>query len=63
VLVAHGGVGVAATGYGGRRLSSFFFPLLRCAIFFPCFFVLPVNSVLVSLQQLCGGAGGGGLGS
>ena len=63
MLVAHGGVDVAATGCGGRRWSSFFFPLLRCAFFFPYFFVLPVNSILVSLQRLRGGAGSGGLGA
>jgi len=57
VLVAHSGVGVAATDCGGRRWSSFFFSLLRCAFFFPYFFVLPVNSILISLQRLRGGLG------
>ena len=37
VLVAHGGVGVAIAGCGGRRWFSFFSPLLRCAVFFLCF--------------------------
>jgi len=49
VLVAHGGVGVAAAGYGGRRWFSFFSPLLRCAVFFLCFFF--VSSVLASVSM------------
>jgi len=48
VLVAHGGVGVATIGCGGRRWFSFFFPLLRCAIFFLCFFV-PLLTVFLPL--------------
>jgi hypothetical protein len=49
VLVAHGGVGVVAAGYGGRHWFSFFSPLFRCIVFFLCFFVPSVNSVLASL--------------
>jgi len=48
VLVAHDGVGVATTGCGGRHWFSFFFPLLRCAIFFLCFFV-PLLTVFLPL--------------
>jgi hypothetical protein len=68
VLVAHGGVGVAAAGCG-RSSSSLLF--LRC--FFSLFLLFPfllfvsfvpsVNNVLPSLQRLRGGAGGGGLGN
>ena len=49
VLVAHGGVGVATAGYGGRRWFSFFSPLFRGVVFFLFFFGPPVNSVLASL--------------
>jgi uncharacterized membrane protein (DUF2068 family) len=49
VLVAPSGVGVKVTGCGGERWSSFFFTLLQCAIFLPCFFfVLPVYNTLAS---------------
>jgi len=61
VLAAHGGVGVMAAGCGGRHWFSFFSLLLRCVIFFLCFFSL--SAVFLPqfqwLQCASGAAGGG----
>jgi len=64
VLVAHGCIGVAIAGYSGRHWFSFFSPLLRCDVFFLCFFLSVV--FLPQFQWLRGGvvcankAAGGG---
>jgi len=48
VLVAHGGVVVAAAGCGGRCWFSFLSPLLRCAVFF-LYFSFPLSTVFLPL--------------
>jgi hypothetical protein len=48
VLVAHGGVVVAATGYCGRRCFSFFSPLLRRAVCSLCF-LFPLTTMFLPL--------------
>jgi len=53
VFVAHGGIGVATTYYGGRHWFSFFSLLFCCDVFFLCFFLLAV--FLPQFQWLRGG--------
>jgi hypothetical protein len=48
VLVAHGGVGVAAADCGGKHWFSFFSSLLWCVVFFLCF-LFPLSTVFLPL--------------
>jgi len=48
VLVAHGGVGVAAAGCGGKRCFFFFSPLFWFVSVFLCFFLFTLLSLFLS---------------